>query len=339
MPPDSNTKRFKAGLNEIKARFKEFDKLQQKQWKTRNKQMRVEKKYQRDEMKSIERAQKVRERALKNEIRIKERAREKERRQFKQIAREKQRIVAQKANFERRERAKRRREDRKYGPSGPSGPSGPYGGGGGSGGGGDSRRSFGQRAGGMVKGAAYTAAGGLIGLMLGMYIRGYKNYITANKAMSPMIGSGGTYGHASRGSRKGNLGFNIAERAQLIPAMARSTGQASPGAMMEAMRATGMGSGEVGGIFSALAQGGAKFDGKGDNKGKREFKEIIAAGLASGLERGRLPEFFQGVTSLMQQQQSMMTGDVGQGNFSKFLGMLGRTGLAGFKGSRRRGRQ
>ena len=322
MPPNTSQS-FKAGLTQLKKRFKEFEKLQQKQWKTRQKQMRVEKKYQREEVKKIRKVHKEKERAMRKEFRLKDQERRKQQRaeQKLQRARQKQQRNNQRSRAQEKRHVRGLNREMKRGP-------------------------LGRAARGVGRAAAF-AGGGLVGFAIGAAIRGYQDYTTANKAMGPMIGTGArsrdawrakSRGRAGGGYRGGNLGFNVAERAALIPGMARATGATSPVAMMEAMRATGMGSGEVAGIFGALRQGGSTFtgrEGKGaGNQGKREFKNIIAAGMASGLERGRLPEFFSGITNLMKTQQQMAAGDVGSGDLSKIAGMLGRTGQSGFQGQR-----
>lgn len=206
------------------------------------------------------------------------------------------------------------------------------------------------KAGSFLGKTAAFAGGGLIGLVVGAALRGYQNYTAFNEALGPSIGMGGRSSKEAWKAGKGkgsNLGFNVMERAQLIPMMGRSTGSVSPRTMMQAMRSTGLEAGETADIFGAIRGGGTQFSGTSNmlvngkekninakGQGGREFSKMVAAGMYSGLEKARLPEFFTGVASLMRTQGGMSAGNVGQGDFSKIASVLGRTGLSGFQGSR-----
>jgi hypothetical protein len=127
------------------------------------------------------------------------------------------------------------------------------------------------------------------------------------------------------------------ETAQQVPSMARATGVTGPREMQQAMRATAMDTGEIAGVFQALRAGGAGFGGgefTGQSKGGREFQKLMSAAVYSGLEKGRMPEFFEGVTTLMQKQMAVSAGDVQASEFGKVLSAFGRTGATGFQGAR-----
>jgi hypothetical protein len=205
--------------------------------------------------------------------------------------------------------------------------------------------SFGRvnRVGGNVAGAvARSVAGiasGLAGFLMGAAMGGYQTLNEYRTALGPNIGLGkGSRVKAgiskSGGSR---LGYSMIESAQLNPAMARATGALGPRELMQGVRSTGMESGQVAGIYGSLRSAGTSFAGgefKGQSKGGREFAKIIAAGMESGLEKGRLPEFAEGVTTLLDQQAGRASGDVSATSVSSILAALGKTGLSGFQGSR-----
>jgi hypothetical protein len=261
---------------------------------------------------------------------------------FKQQERTQSRLFAdkKKANKEemshfnkmRKETDKWNREQRRQGGGGFFGGGG--GGGRGRGGGfGDAGRSI-LRAGAGVAGFAG-------GMLTGAASTAYQTYLQYGQALGPTIGlggrAGGDVGRGIQGARRGNLGFSKIETAQQVPAMARATGVTGPREMQQAMRATGMDVGEVGGIFQTLRQGGTSFKGGEFAKasaGGKAFKELMSDAFHEGLEKGRLPEFFSGITDLMQKQLTISSGDVGPKGFAQVLAALHKTGLSGFQGAR-----
>lgn len=302
MPPNTTNVPFKAGLKGITKAFEHYEKQQRGLWKERGRQFEAEKRHRRKEMREFARAHKDKLSAIKKENKAR----------ADHWGKEKQ---AQKRTetFERKVDNRNRRRRRQLHRD---------------------RRTFGQRLRGGMGRAALFAGGGILGMFIGAALKGYSNYMQAQQSFRPSIGLGVNVGQAAnRGARGGNLGFNIMQRAQLIPQMARSTGQTNPRLMMEAMVATAMGAGEVGGVFSGIRQAGTGFAG-GRGEGAKEFERIMAAAVASGLERGRMPEFFQGVTSLLKQQTDMQAGRVRSGGLATLGALLGQTGRAGFQGQR-----
>ena len=209
---------------------------------------------------------------------------------------------------------------------------------------------------GLVRRAGRAAAflgGGLMGLLTGTAIKGYRNYMQYHESLSPLVGLGGRANRDVHGAKGGRLGYKLTDVAAAAKPMARATGTTSPAAMLHAMRATAMGAGEVGDMFGAIRGGGDIFSGtattmdargktrRDDNRkgqGTKQFEKIMAAGMYSGLEKARLPEFFKGITSLMRAQGSRMAGDVSGLGFSKLGGAFGRFGeqnnLSGLQGAR-----
>jgi len=205
----------------------------------------------------------------------------------------------------------------------------------------------------LVSGAGGFLAGGIAGLLMGAAFRGYENYVGVQKQLSGGVGrgTGNLLRNAQGAGRGGNLGYNVEERAGMEPLMARQTGVGGAKgirSLMAGSRASGMDAGEVGDIFGALREGGTQFSGTGttmgpggkekmtvfSGRGKQEFKNILSAGMASGLEKGRLPEFAQGVATFVRQQSQMSGGTVTGGGFAQLAAALGKNGGAALQGNR-----
>jgi hypothetical protein len=73
---------------------------------------------------------------------------------------------------------------------------------------------------------------------------------------------------------------------------------------------------------------------KEEGGGARELQKIMAAGMASGIEKARLPEFMKGVTSMTSMIAARTSGKVDVQSLAAFQSMLGRSGYAGFQGAR-----
>lgn len=308
-------------LAQVRKSFGEMNKLQKKTWKTRQQQVRVEKKENKDELKRMAAEHKAKSKFMKEEMG-----------HTKKLRDERGRFIKKEEGFTRKNRQNAEKDyrtttdrmkklDRQ------------------------SKGGMIGRGAGMVGRAGMMVGGGLLGFAIGYGLKAAEMRKQAMQSFGPAIGSGGwgkgqgtSFNDAMKMKSKGgggNLGFDINQRSGMIPGMSRATGSSNVVPMMEAMRATGMNQGEVGGAFGAMRAGGTSFAGKGSaNQGKREFKELLAAGMASGLEKGRMPEFMSGVTSLMQQQQAMSAGDVGSGGIAKLAAALGQSGKSGFQGSR-----
>jgi hypothetical protein len=202
-----------------------------------------------------------------------------------------------------------------------------------------------MKIGGTAARGGAALAGGALGVLMGASVAGYQRHMQVQQALAGTSGmaSGRDVRGGMRNRMGARLGFNMMESAQQAATMGRATGVMGPRELQQAMRATGMGAGEVGGIYGAFARGGIGFEGaggsaagvrRGQSAGGREMQRMISAGMQSGLKRGRLPEFFQGVSKLMQEQQRVRVGDVGAADYSKTLALWGKTGLAGMQGMR-----
>lgn len=176
------------------------------------------------------------------------------------------------------------------------------------------------------------------GFLIGAARSGYEKYIEYGQALSRSIGLG--RGRDVRrgigGAMGGRLGFSMTDTASMVPMMARATGELGPRELQQAVRATGMEGGEAADIFGTIRRSGVGFGGAGRGRqsaGGREFQRMISSGMASGLEKARLPEYFQGVQRIAEEQRNISTGIVDIGGIAKQLTMLGRTGLPGMQGA------
>lgn len=347
MPPPGIKIKFDANLGAMRKSFREMGKLQQKSQKTRAQTIRAEKKHARQEMKRIKDTYKLKETTARKEldhVRRKKRETESSQRVEKRHTDAMARSHSQSRRKE-RDHVRGMNREMKRGPLGRVG------------------RAMGK--------VGLFAGGGLLGLALGAALRGYRDYIAYQQSLGPTIGLGaraqtgirqmretytGRWRRNKEGKRYrervGSLGFNLDQTAALVPEMARATGVVNPLALMTGMRATGMGSGETAGILGALRQAGLGFAGPAtvfqggrerqmnltDNRGKKAFEQMIAGGMYSGLEQARLPEFFKGVTTLLGQQQQLITGVVDPQGTTKLMGALGafgrRIGAVGLQGTR-----
>ncbi|MCF6205346.1 MAG: hypothetical protein L3J47_00435 [Sulfurovum sp.] len=200
-----------------------------------------------------------------------------------------------------------------------------------------------RRGGGLRKGvgAAGALAGGVAGFFAAGAVSSYGKYLQVQKAKEGLIGVNnlGANGvnRALSGSIGSKLGYNSAEAAQHSLVMSRATGTAGPRELQQMMRATGMSSGEAGGLFNSMSQAGDSFAGgqqKGQSKGGNKLAKMIAMGMVKGLKQAHLPEFLRGVTSLTKQRASMTSGKVDMLSSAGTMAMLAGTGRAGFKRER-----
>lgn len=313
MPPPGINIPLKAGIKPIKDAFKEFEKQQKKLWKTRESQMREEKKHHKFEMDSIKVQSKEEMKSIKkmsdgiNKI---NRQKDQERKQAQKFQRQQDRAREKAEREEKRGFLTRQRSMKQLND-------------------GFRKSALGRFTTGTLKVGA-AVGGGLLGLAAGAMIKGYQNWASFQQSLAPAIGVGGNVSQAAWGAGKGKggaLGFNVAERASLIPQMARATGTISPREMMQAMRSTAMSAGEVGDVFGTMRAGGAAF-GKG-GRGSKDFSEMIEGGMLAGFKRAELPKYFSSVTRLMQRQMQVSAGDVTARGFSELAAMLAKSGKSG----------
>lgn len=215
---------------------------------------------------------------------------------------------------------------------------------------------------GLARGAAFAGAG-LIGLLVGGALSGYRNFQTAVGSARATVGLGlgftsprqasqyGQIGSVGRGVVGQRFGYNAAETQALMAASARATGTNAVRSLMRA-EAYGLPTDQAAAFMSAIRHGGTQFEGEfmglGRNRtgfqlqrgrrttteGRNEIIKTLAKGLFTGLEMARMPEFFNSVTMLMQQQQAMTAGRVTTAAAANVLSILGSTGVPGLQGQR-----
>jgi hypothetical protein len=215
--------------------------------------------------------------------------------------------------------------------------------------------------GGLGKGITAQGAGSFIGRGISRGIGGvanfamqgfsnaYQSYLQYGQAVGGLVGLG-TPGQMRAGKRAAGgaggarLGYSMIETAQQAAGVGRATGNI--GAVykaQQAARATGMDVGEVGGYMGMIRQAGYGFGGMAQGPGgqqqvgqtgPKQLEKIIAAGMASGIEKARLPEFLQGVAGITQAAGARTAGAVNVQGIAAFQAMLGKSGKSGFQGAR-----
>lgn len=207
------------------------------------------------------------------------------------------------------------------------------------GGAGAGKKAFAGGVTGAAIGTAIARAGmGLWNFFVGGVQAGYQNYVQygQTKGRTAGLGPGKAINRGIGGAMGSRLGFSKTDTAAMVPSMGRATGELGPREMQQAMRATGQGEGEVADVFSTIRRAGFDFTGAGKGKqsaGGRQFQQLIAGGMASGLERARLPEYFQGVQKIAEEQRNINTGVISIKDIAKQLTMLGQSGRPGMQGA------
>lgn len=136
-----------------------------------------------------------------------------------------------------------------------------------------------------------------------------------------------------------NLGFSAIETAMMAPGAAASTGNLGSVRLAQQLAiGGGFGPGRIGeamGFMGTMRQAGQSFTGQENQKAaQKDLSKMVAAGMFSGLEKARLPEFFGSVRGLVQSQFASSAGKVDSISIAKQLAELGRRGGAAFQGER-----
>lgn len=196
--------------------------------------------------------------------------------------------------------------------------------------------------------------GAVLNFGLSGFQQAYQAYVQYGQAQAGMIGLGNRAGmqQGARGAGRAKgarLGYSMIDTAMQAPAIARSTGfMGNVYKAQQFARATGMDVGEVGGYMGMIRQAGYGFGGRVrpggvdtgsrgyqvEKSGNKVLEKVVAAGIYSGIERARLPEFMQGVASITGAAGARSAGRVDVGNIAAFQAMLGKSGNAGFQGAR-----
>lgn len=189
-------------------------------------------------------------------------------------------------------------------------------------------------------GLAFSGIAGLLSMPFGGISDRYQAARSYGMNLSSLAGFAGGGIPKSRvdSLRKGygqNLGYSAQETIAAQLATSKATGNyVGGGSALAFGRLLGEDPSAVASMFGVLRQGGVKEFGMAGGKGRDEVIKAIAAGMTTGLENARLPEFLDGVMSLTQRASSREGGDVSSTNFSRLLAILGSTRVSGLQGAR-----
>jgi hypothetical protein len=204
--------------------------------------------------------------------------------------------------------------------------------------------------GGMFGRGLSRAVGGITGFAVSGITNAYQTYMQYGAAQAGLAGLGRPGDlrgglRASRGVGGAALGYTPTETVQQARGIGRATGNI--GAIYRAQqfgRAYGLDVGEAGGYMGSLRQAGYGFGGEvrgpggkmtaTRREGSRELTKIIEAGMISGLEKGRIGEFLQGVSSITGQLGSQLPGRINVSGIAAQAATLGQSKLPGFQGAR-----
>lgn len=216
--------------------------------------------------------------------------------------------------------------------------------------------------GGLTRAVTPEQIGSFIGRMISRSISGvanfaitgatqaYQTYMQYGAAQGQLVGLG-TRAQLRGGAREAGkargarLGFSMIDTAQQAAGIGRATGNI--GAVyraQQAARATGMDVGEIGGYMGMVRQAGYGFGGMAmgpggqmqqvGQSGPKQLEKIIAAGMLSGIEKSRLPEFMQGMSGIVGAAGARAAGAVDTSSIAAFASLLGKSGQPGFQGAR-----
>lgn len=213
------------------------------------------------------------------------------------------------------------------------------------------RQTGARQLGGMLGRGITAGVGGLASFITSGAAAAYGQYQAYGQALGGLVGMG-TPGQMRGGLRAaggvGGAGLGYGPIATAMQARGIGRAAGNIGAVYRGQqfaRAYGMDVGEVTPFMGMMRQAGYGFGGQRrnvmtggmeqvDQRGSRELQKVMEAGLMSGIEKARLPEFLQGVAQITQQVGSRISGDVNVAGIARFQAMLGRTGAPGFQGAR-----
>jgi hypothetical protein len=204
--------------------------------------------------------------------------------------------------------------------------------------------------GGLAGRGVSGAVGGIANFFVSGMANAYQQFMQYGQAKAGLVGLG-SRGQLVAGLRGAggvggaSLGYGPTETVTQARGVGRATGNI--GAVYKAQqfaRAYGLDVGEAGGYMGMLRQAGYGFGGQvrgpggkmraTGKEGSRELTKIIEAGMISGLEKGRIGEFLQGVSSITSQLGTQLPGKINVSGIAAQAAVLGQSKLPGFQGAR-----
>lgn len=190
-----------------------------------------------------------------------------------------------------------------------------------------------------IANTALSIGSGLLGFAIGGVQTAYGQYVQAGQAMGA-LGGMGLYGRGSRAALGGalkasggaggvNLGFGPTATYGHAAMVGRATGEINAvyRAQQFALAGGGMDVGEAAGVMGQLRSAGLKF-GKGEQKeSAKELGRLIAAGLATGIERPRLGAYLQNIGGVAGEVGLRQMGNVDLRNITGAFGLMSAAGL------------
>lgn len=188
-------------------------------------------------------------------------------------------------------------------------------------------------------------AGGLMAYLATLPIQtvqsDYQAYISNQRGMGGLAGlsKGSPFGAglttASVRTMQGRMGeeygYSPEETISGARSFARATGNSDfTEAGMGNAKVLGLGADEVASIFGDIRKGSGSFG----EKGLKDFQRILAAGVKSGVDASTLPEYFEGISSLVNRAGGAAGGAVSALPYAQILAMFEKSGAAGLKGAR-----
>jgi hypothetical protein len=212
------------------------------------------------------------------------------------------------------------------------------------------RGEAGQAAGALLGGVLSTAVGTLAAAAvsaltrlvampfraIGEQYESYRNYAQQLSKLAGYAG-GGASAADIKSLRLGAgqaLGYSPEEVISAAAMTSRATGSyKGTGSALALSRVLGQDVSETTGMLGQMRQAGYK-DFTSTGAGYRDLTKAMAAGVASGLEKARLPEFLSGVMDLTSKAAGRAAGDVSTAPFAQLLSTLARSGVSGLQGAR-----
>jgi hypothetical protein len=212
------------------------------------------------------------------------------------------------------------------------------------------RGEWGQAAGALLGGVLSTAVGTLAASAvsaltrlvampfraIGEQYESYRNYAQQLSKLAGYAGGGASAADIKSlrlGAGKA-LGYSPEEVISAAAMTSRATGSyKGTGSALALSRVLGQDVSETTGMLGQMRQAGYK-DFTSTGAGYRDLTKAMAAGVASGLEKARLPEFLSGVMDLTSKAAGRAAGDVSTAPFAQLLSTLARSGVSGLQGAR-----